>query len=164
MSCSMTRRSDAGEARNRGPLVSSSQCLNTKCGQSKRIGTGPGRRPDWAGYGSRLFGQTHSCHPFVSERKYGHIHGCQKSLAVQMPKLRKRAIRILSLLKKGGLYLAALKKGGGGIRAHIRTMSYIGSYPPPPPPPPPENGGDQKFCKRSPYNASLKFSKTYVKY
>ena len=30
-------------------------------------------------------------------------------------------------LKKGGLYLAALKKGGGGIRAHIRTMSYIGS-------------------------------------
>ena len=35
MSCSMTRRSDAGEARNRGPLVSSSQCLNTKCGQSK---------------------------------------------------------------------------------------------------------------------------------
>ena len=52
-----------------------------------------------------------------------------------MPKLRKRAIHILSLLKKGGLYLAALKKGG--IRAHIRTMSYIGSYPPPPPPPPP---------------------------
>ena len=39
----MTRRSDAGEARNRGPLVSSSQCLNTKCGQSKRFGTGPGR-------------------------------------------------------------------------------------------------------------------------
>ena len=63
VSCSMTRRSDAGEARNRGPLVSSSQCLNTKCGQGKRFGTGPGRRPDWAGYGSRLFGQTHSCHP-----------------------------------------------------------------------------------------------------
>ena len=63
VSCSMTRRSDAGEARNRGPLVSCSQCLNTKCGQSKRFGTGPGRRPDWAGYGSRLFGQTHSCHP-----------------------------------------------------------------------------------------------------
>ena len=39
----MTRRIDAGEARNRGPLVSSSQCLNTKCGQSKRFGTGPGR-------------------------------------------------------------------------------------------------------------------------
>ena len=63
MSCSMTRRSEAGEARNRGPLVSSSQCLNTKCGQSKRFGTGPGRRPDWVGYGSRLFGQTHSYHP-----------------------------------------------------------------------------------------------------
>ena len=108
-----------------GPLVSSLQCLNTKCGQSKRFGTGPGRRPDWAGYGSRLFGQTHSCHPLVSERKYGHIHGCQKSLAIQMPKLRKRAIHILSLLKKGGLYLAALKKGG--IGAHIRTMSYIES-------------------------------------
>ena len=31
--------------------------------------------------------------------------------------------------KKGGLmvYLAALKKGG--IAPHIRTMSYIGSYP-----------------------------------
>ena len=28
-------------------------------------------------------------------------------------------------IKKGGLYLAALKKGG--VRAHIRTMSYIGS-------------------------------------
>ena len=55
----MTGRSDTGEARNRGPLVSSSQCLNTKCGQGKRFGTGPGRRPDWAGYGSRLFGQTH---------------------------------------------------------------------------------------------------------
>ena len=90
--------------------------------------------PGLAGYGSRLFGQTHSWHPLVSERKYGHIHGCQKSLAIQMPKLRKRAIHILSLLKKGGLYLAALKKKGGGIRAHIRTMSYIGSSPPPPPP------------------------------
>ena len=77
-----------------------------------------------------------------------------------MPKLRKRAIHILSLFKKGGLYLAALKKGGGGIRAYIRTMSYIGSYPHP------ENvvRGDQKLCKRSPYNASLKLSKTYVKY
>ena len=31
-------------------------------------------------------------------------------------------------LKKGGLYLAA-QKWGGGIRAHIRTMSNIGSYP-----------------------------------
>ena len=30
--------------------------------------------------------------------------------------------------KKGGVYMAALKKGG--IRAHIRTMSYIGSFPP----------------------------------
>ena len=59
----MTRRNDAGEARNRGPLVSTLQCLNTKCGQSKRFGTGPGRRPDWAGYGSRLFVQTHSCLP-----------------------------------------------------------------------------------------------------
>ena len=78
-----------------------------------------------------------------------------------MPKLRKRAINILSFFKKKGvfIYLAALKKGGGGIRAHIRTMSYIGSYPP-------ENvvRGDQKLCKRSPYNASLKLSKTYVKY
>ena len=64
VSYSMTRRSDSDEAGNRGPLASSSQCLNTKCGQIKCFGTGPGRRPDWAGYGSRLFGQTHSCHPF----------------------------------------------------------------------------------------------------
>ena len=158
MSCSMTRRSDAGEARNRGPLVSSLQCLNTKCGQSKRFGTGPGRRPDWA----RLFGQTHSCHPLVSERKYGHIHGCHKSLAIQMPKLRKRAIHILSLLKKRGFIPGGDEKGG-----------YSGAYPYyvlhrelPPPPPPPENvvRGDQKLCKLSPYNASLKLSKTYVKY
>ena len=42
VSYSMTRRSDAGEARNCGTLVSSSQCLNTKCGQSKLFGTGPG--------------------------------------------------------------------------------------------------------------------------
>ena len=120
MSCSMTRRSDAGVARNRGPLVSSSQCLNTKCGQNKRFGTGPGR------VRVQTFWPNTQLPPLVSERKYGHIHGCQKSLAIQMPKLRKRAIHILSLLKKGGLYLAALKKGG--IRAHIRTMSYIGRY------------------------------------
>ena len=133
MSYSMTRRSDAGEARNCGTLVSSSQCLNTKCGQSKLFGTGPGQRPGWAGYGSRLFGQTQIwvyrfCRIF--KRKYGHIHGIQKSLAIQMPKLRKRDIHntFFFLKKRGGLYLAALKKGG--IRAHIRTMSYIGSYPP----------------------------------
>ena len=42
----------------------------------------------------------------------------------------------------------------GGIRAHIRTISYIGSYPP----------GDQKLRKRSPYNASIKLSQTYIKY
>ena len=83
--------------------------------------------PGLAGYGSRLFGQTHSCHPLVSERKYGHIHGCQKRLAIQMPKLRKRAIHILSLLKKRGFIPGGAEKGGGGIRAHIRTMSYIGS-------------------------------------
>ena len=31
---------------------------------------------------------------------------------------------------------------------------------------PPENfvRGDQKLCKRSPYNASIKLSKTYIKY
>ena len=167
MSCSMTRRSDAGEARNCGPFVSSSQCLNTKCGQSKLFGTGPGRRPGWAGYRSRLFGQTQIwvyrfCRIF--KRKYGHIHGIQKSLAIQMPKLTKRDIHntFFFLKKRGGLYLAALKKGG--IRAHIRTMSYIGSYPPPPPPPENVVRGDQKLCKRSPYNASLKLSKAYVKY
>ena len=82
-----------------------------------------------------------------------------------MPKLRKRAIHFTFFIKKGGVIPGGAEKWGGGIRAHIRTMSYIGSYPPPPPPPP-ENvvRGDQKLCKRSPYNASLKLSKTYVKY
>ena len=54
MSCSMTRRSDAGEARNCGPLVSSSQCLNTKCGQANSLElglagdqVGPGTGPDF---------------------------------------------------------------------------------------------------------------------
>ena len=104
----MTRRSDAGEARNRGPLVSNSQCLNTKCGQSKRFGTGPGRvrvQTFWPntqlppiGIRAKIWAYT-----WVSE-KFGHSN----------VKLRKRAIHILSLLKKGGLYLAALKKGGGG--------------------------------------------------
>ena len=59
------------------------------------------------------------------------ICGCQKSVAIQMPKPRQRAIHILSFFLfflKGVIYLAVQKKGG--IRAHIRTMSYIGSYPP----------------------------------
>ena len=154
----MTRRSDAGEARNRGPLVSSSQCLNTKCGQSKRFGTGPGR------VRVQTFLPNTQLPPIGIRAKIWAYTWCQKSFAIQMPKLRKRAIHILSLLKKGGLYLAALKKGGG----------YSGAYPyyvlhrelPTPPPPPTENvvRGDQKLCKRSPYNASLKLSKTYVKY
>ena len=61
------------------------------------------------------------------------------------------------ILKKRGFIPGGAEKGG--IRAHIRTMSNIGSYPP-------ENvvRGDQKLCKRSPYNASLKLSKTYVKF
>ena len=32
---------------------------------------------------------------------------------------------LILFIKNGGLYPAALKKGG--VRAHIRTMSYIGS-------------------------------------
>ena len=36
--------------------------------------------------------------------------------------------------KKRGFIPGGAEKGGGDIRAHIRTMSYIGSYPPPPPP------------------------------
>ena len=158
MSCSMTRRSDAGEARNRGPLVSSSQCLNTKCGQSKRFGTGPGRvrvQTFWPntqlppiGIRVKIWAYT-----WVSE-KFGHSNA----------KTQKTGHSYTFFIKKGGLYLAALKKGGGG---------YSGAYPYyvlnrelHPPPPPPENvvRGDQKLCKRSPYNASLKLSKTYVKY
>ena len=58
---------------------------------------------------------------WVSE-KFGHSNA----------KTQKTGHSYTFFIKKGGLYLAALKKGG--IRAHIRTMSYIGSYPPPPPP------------------------------
>ena len=125
MSCSMTRRSDAGEARNHSPLVSSSQCLNTKCGQSKRFGTGPGPvrvQTFWPntqlppiGIRAKIWAYT-----WVSE-KFGHSNA----------KTQKTGHSYTFFIKKGGLYLAALKKGG--IRAHIRTMSYIGSYPPPPP-------------------------------
>ena len=44
-------------------------------------------------------------HYTTGAAQYGHIHGCQKSLAIQMPKLRKRAINILSFfLKKKGVY------------------------------------------------------------
>ena len=136
MSCSMTRRSDAGEARNCGPLVSSSQCLNTKCGQSKLFGTGPGRRPGWAGYGSRLFGQTQIwvyrfCRIF--KRKYGHIHGIQKSLAIQMPKLRKRDIHNTFF---EGVYTWRRRKRG--VFGHTSVLCHTwGVAPPPPPPPPP---------------------------
>ena len=158
----MTRRSDAGEARNCGPLVSSSQCLNTKCGQSKLFGTGPGRRPGWAGYGSRLFGQTQIwvyrfCRIF--KRKYGHIHGIQKSLDIQMPKLRKRDIHntFFFFLKKRGFIPGGAEKGGCSD-AHPYYVIHMEL--------PPENvvRGDQKLCKRLPYNASLKLSKAYVKY
>ena len=153
MSCSMTRRSDAGVARNRGPLVSSSQCLNTKCGQNKRFGTGPGRvrvQTFWPntqlppiGIRAKIWAYT-----WVSE-KFGHSNA----------KTQKTGHSYTFFIKKRGFIPGGAEKGG--IRAHIRTMSYIGSYPPPP-----ENvvRGDQKLCKRSPYNASLKLSKTYVKY
>ena len=156
MSCSMTRRSDAGEARNCGPLVSSSQCLNTKCGQSKLFGTGPGRRPGWAGYGSRLFGQTQIwvyrfCRIF--KRKYGHIHGIQKSLAIQMPKLRKQDIHNLYFLfffkKKRGFIPGGAEKGGySGAHPYYVIHREL----------PPENvvRGDQKLCKRSPLQCLLK--------
>ena len=137
MSCSMTRRSDAGEPRNCGPLVSSSQCLNIKCGQSKLFGTGPGRRPGWAGYGSRLFGQTQIwvykfCRIF--KRKYGHIHGIQKSLAIQMPKLRKRDIHntFFFLKKKRGFIPGGAEKGGYS-GAHPYYVIHRELHPPPPP-------------------------------
>ena len=45
----------------------------------------------------------------------------------------KNLVSNILFLRKGGLnvYLAALKRGLFGT--HIRTMSYISSYPPPPP-------------------------------
>ena len=39
-------------------------------------------------------------------------------------------IYFLFFKKKGVYTWRRSKRGGGGIRAHIRTMSYIGSYPP----------------------------------
>ena len=54
---------------------------------------------------------------WVSE-KFGHSNA----------KTQKTVHSYTFFIKKGGLYLAALKKGD--IRAHIRTMSYIVSYPP----------------------------------
>ena len=49
--------------------------------------------------------------------------------------MMKNCVSHILFLKKRGLivYLAALKRGL--FAPHIRTMSYIGSYPPPPPPP-----------------------------
>ena len=122
----MTRRSDAVEARNRGPLVSSSQCLITKCGQSKRFGTGPGRvrvQTFWPntqlppiGIRAKIWAYT-----WVSE-KFGHSNA----------KTQKTGHSYTFFIRKGGLNLAALKRGGGG---------YAGAYPyyvlhrelPPPP-------------------------------
>ena len=50
---------------------------------------------------------------WVSE-KFGHSN----------TKTQKTGHSYTFFIKNGGLYLAALKKGG--VRAHIRTMSYIG--------------------------------------
>ena len=66
-------------------------------------------------------------HYTIGASQYGHIHGCQKSLAIQMPKLRKRAINILSFFfffLKGGLYLAALKSGGGGVFGRTSVLCH----------------------------------------
>ena len=72
------------------------------------------------------------------------------------------------------IILSFFKKKRGFIPGGAEKGGYSGAHPyyvihrelPPPPPPRPENvvRGDQKLCKRSPYNASLKLSKTYVKY
>ena len=61
--------------------------------------------------------------------------------------------------KRGFIPGGAEKKGGGGYSgAHPYYVIQREL--------PPENvvRGDQKLCKRSAYNASLKLSKTYVKY
>ena len=69
------------------------------------------------------------------------IHGCQKSLAIQMPKLRKRAINILSFFKKRGFIPGGAENGGGGYSgAHLYYVMHREL------PPLPENvvRGDQK--------------------
>ena len=61
--------------------------------------------------------------------------------------------------KKKGVYTWRRSKGGGGYSgAHPYYVIHREL--------PPENAvrGDQKLRKRSPYNASLKFSKTYFKH
>ena len=107
--------------------------MNTKCGQSKLLElglagdqVGPGTDPDFLAKhksGSIDFVES------LSEN-VGIIHGIQKSLAIQMPKLRKRDIHntFFFFKKKRGFIPGGAEKGG--IRAHMRTMSYIGSYPP----------------------------------
>ena len=61
-------------------------------------------------------------------------------------------------IKKRGFIPGGAEKGGGYSGAYPYHVLHREL--------PPENvvRGDQKLCKRSPYNASLKFSKTYVKY
>ena len=125
----MTRRSDAGEARNCGPLVSSSQCLNTKCGQSKRFGTGPGRvrvQTFWPntqlppiGIRAKIW-----AYIWVSE-KFGHSNA----------KTQKTGHSYTFFIKKGGLYLAALKKRGGGVGYSGAYLYYVLHRELPPPPP-----------------------------
>ena len=113
MSCSMTRRSDAGEARNRGPLVSSSQCLNTKCGQSKRFGTGPVRvrvQTFWPntqlppiGIRAKIWAYT-----WVSE-KFGHSNA----------KTQKTGHSYTFFIKKRGFIPGGAEKGGRGDRGKM---------------------------------------------
>ena len=83
---------------------------------------------------------------WVSE-KFGHSNA----------KTQKTGHSYTFFIKKGGFIPGGAEKGG--YSGAYRSMSYIGSYPP-------ENvvRSDQKLCKRSPYNASLKLSKTCVKY
>ena len=60
---------------------------------------------------------------------YVRMHVCQKIWAILIPKSENRAIHsALSFLKKGVYHIpVGAEKGLFGM--HIRTMSYIGSYP-----------------------------------
>ena len=74
VSCSMTRRSDAGEARNRGPLVSSSQCLNAKIRSKQTLWNRAWPETRLGRIRVQTFGQTHSCHPLGGNYMYFGYH------------------------------------------------------------------------------------------
>ena len=70
------------------------------------------------------------CHPLVSEQIWAYTWVSEK-FGHSNAKTQKTGHSYTFFIKKRGFIPSGAEKGGGGIRAHIRTMSYIGSCPPP---------------------------------